>query len=388
MMGSHYRIVTEGAVSVKVAVAEKISKELDVFYNPVMKLNRDITLLLLETLWQERKKDAAGTEGEKGATEHSFRVCSPLAGSGVRECRMAVELSKGALLEVSVNDYSADAVKLAKENFRRNAKRLTLPKSAILFSCDEANKHLLDSKGFSYIDIDPFGTPNPFLDASVKRLQRGGILGVTATDTAALAGTYVNPCRRKYWSEPMRNHLMHEVGLRILTRKVQLVAAQYEKALTPVYSYSKDHYVRVFFRNERSKKSVDKVLAKHGYLHYCGTCLSISGSKENAGSCCKKKTRVAGPLWLGDLWDAKLARAMAELNSTWQNGQPENQRFLETVAREAALTGVLGFYPFNLVRQKLGKTPRAKLDLLQRKGVAPTHFLSNAVKAKSVKLLF
>lgn len=386
MRESHYRIVTEGAVSVKVAVAEKISKELDVFYNPVMKLNRDITLLLLETLWRERKN----TSEDSGAgveTSSSFRVCSPLAGSGVRECRMAVELSKGAVQELSVNDYSADAVRLAKENFKRNAQKLTILKSAVSFSCDEANKHLLDSKGFSYIDIDPFGTPNPFLDASVKRLQRGGILGVTATDTAALAGTYVNPCRRKYWSEPMRNHLMHEVGLRILIRKVQLVAAQYEKALTPIYSYSKDHYVRVFFRNERSKKSVDKALAQHGFMHYCGTCLSVTGGKENTSVCCKKKTRVAGPLWLGELWDATLARAMAETNASWAHGQPGNQRFLETVAREAALTGVLGFYPFNLVRQKLGKAPRAKLELLQWRGVAPTHFLSNAVKAKSAKLL-
>ena len=382
-LSSQYRVVTEGAVSVKVAVAEKISKELDVFYNPVMKLNRDITVLLLETLWEAREK----TREDVGA-KSSFRVCSPLAGSGVRECRMAVELSRGVVEELSVNDYSADAVKLAKLNFRRNAKKLTLPKSEITFSCDEANKHLLDSKGFSYIDLDPFGTPNPFLDAAVKRLQRGGVLGVTATDTSALAGTYVHPCRRKYWSEPMRNHLMHEVGLRILIRKVQLVAAQYEKALTPIYSYSKDHYVRVFFRNERSKKSVDKVLAKHGHLHHCTRCLAITPCKENVGECCKRPTLVAGPLWLGELWDAKLARAMATKNSSWKHGQPENQRFLETVAREAALTGVLGFYPFNLVRQKLGKAPLAKLELLQRRGVAPTHFLSNAVKAKSVKLLF
>ncbi|MCU0373510.1 MAG: ATP-binding protein, partial [Ignavibacteria bacterium] len=42
--------------------------------------------------------------------------------------------------------------------------------------------------GFDYIDIDPFGSPCPFLDAAIKRLSRGGILAVTATDTSALAG--------------------------------------------------------------------------------------------------------------------------------------------------------------------------------------------------------
>ena len=43
---------------------------------------------------------------------------------------------------------------------------------------------ILHSKGFDYIDLDPFGSPNIFLDSAVKRLGRNGILAVTATDTA------------------------------------------------------------------------------------------------------------------------------------------------------------------------------------------------------------
>ena len=77
----------------------------------------------------------------------------------------------------------------------------------------------MNSTGFDYIDVDPFGSPNPFLDAAIKRIARDGILAVTATDTAPLCGTYTNACRRKYWAVPLRNELMHEIGIRIRNAK-------------------------------------------------------------------------------------------------------------------------------------------------------------------------
>ena len=374
-----YVAVTEGAATVRVPAAEKVSREMEVFYNPVMKLNRDVTVLLLRTLGEERKKADGDFEG--------FTIGSPLAGTGVRECRLLLELEKGLVKEISINDYSKDAVKLIKSNILLNEGSLSC--DDIEVSCGEANRFLLESRGFTYIDLDPFGTPNPFLDAAVKRLQRRGFLGVTATDTAALAGTYPAACRRKYWAEPMRNHLMHETGLRILIRKIQLVGAQYEKALVPVFSYSKDHYMRVFFLNERRKKATDVILKKHQYLHYCQRCLGVSVDKENTKICCGGHTSVAGPLWVGQLWDAGLAARMARANRAWRYGQPENQKFLDTIAAEAkAPASLLGFYPLNLVRKTLNRIPKRKEDLLGKKGVWPTHFEGNAVKAERIKLLF
>ena len=59
-------------------------------------------------------------------------------------------------------------------------------------------KGALESAGFDYIEIDPFGSPTDFLESSIVRLSRRGILAVTATDTAPLCGTYPNTCKRKY----------------------------------------------------------------------------------------------------------------------------------------------------------------------------------------------
>lgn len=355
--------VNEGGAQVRVLVDEKIESSMEVFYNPIMKFNRDVSVLLLEALGEE------------------MHIGSPLAGSGVRECRFLCELSEGIVKSIAINDYSEDACTLIRENIVRNEEQLNCDEIDV--SCLDANDFLLQSMGFGYIDIDPFGTPNPFLDSAIKRIQRDGILAVTATDTSALSGTYHKACVRKYWSIPMRNHLMHEVGLRILIRKVQLIGAQFDKAMIPIYSFSRDHYMRVFFRCKKGKSHVDSVLKEHQYLHYDKKTLKVSCSKASNEKGCES----AGPLFSGRLWDGKLALKMAKLNSTWEFGQPKNQKFLEVIAAESK-GDVIGFYPINLIRQKLKKVPLKKEELLKKKGVWPTHLEGNAVRAKDVTLLF
>jgi tRNA (guanine26-N2/guanine27-N2)-dimethyltransferase len=394
-----YKQLREGATAVRVPDVSKVSKEMEVFYNPVMKLNRDVTVLLLQVLGTARKR-------REGSAFPGFSIGSPLAGTGVRECRLLVELEKGLVKSVNINDYSEDAVKLINENLALNKKKMT--SKAIAVSREDASLFLLNSKGFDHIDIDPFGTPNPFLDAACKRISREGVLAVTATDTSALAGTYPDACARKYWATPMRNHLMHEVGVRILIRKVQLVGAQYDKALLPIFSYSKDHYMRVFFLCTKGKKDVDEIIKQHRFVEYDSQDMSLTIS-SNEDECksgnennniehkrTNKKNKeeindgekiLSGPLWVGQLWDATLAKEMAKTNGTWKHGQSENQKFLDTLAREAG-SPVLGFYQLNLVLQTTKRQPLRKEELLKRKRVWPTHFDANAVKATKVDLLF
>src|SRR3989338_1247899 len=173
-----------------------------------MKLNRDISILLLQQF-------------------PPMNICDLLAGTGIRAIRMAKELKHKS---IAANDNNKKAVDLIKKNMGCNKVKFKVYN-------EDANLFLLSSKGFDYIDVDPFGSSNPFLDAAIKRVSRDGILAVTNTDTAALTGTYQKTCIRKYWAVPKRDYMMHETGLRILIRKVQLIGMQYEKALIPVFSY-------------------------------------------------------------------------------------------------------------------------------------------------------
>ena len=254
----------------------KVSKKMSVFYNPVMELNRTVSIEVLRRAFSEKA-----------------RIALPLAGSGVRGLRFLAECPEKIGL-LAMNDHSPGFAEAVKERLALN--KLEGP---VEFSEEDANVFLLSSEGFDYIDVDPFGTPNPFLDSAVQRIARNGLLAVTATDTSALAGTYLGPCRRKYWAEPLRNWLKHYVGLCILIRKVQLIGAQYEKALHPVFSYSKDHYYRVFFRCQKGKKKCDEILSLHKYLIYDKSNLSYRFSSSNT---CSSNETFVGPIFSGKLW--------------------------------------------------------------------------------------
>lgn len=288
-----YKIFKEGKVKIKSSNG-KISKDLDVFYNPVMEYNRTISINLLNSL--NRKLD----------------IALPLAGSGIRGIRFFKELNKGIINNLFLNDIDKKSVNIIKHNLRLNKIK------SKNVSNEDANLFLLKSKGFDYIDVDPFGSPNPFLDSAIKKLRRNGILAVTATDTAPLAGTYPIACQRKYWAKPLRNELKHEIGLRILIRKCQLVGSQYDKALRVIFSYFKDHYYRIFFVNTKSKKDVDEIIKGHGMF------------------------KEAGPMYLGELWDKELVEKM-------YGNIPDS--FLKTINEEAKIN-VVGFHDIHVLCKK------------------------------------
>lgn len=328
--------ISEGKVVILVHEG-KISKKLPVFYNPVMKLNRDLSIILLKSLKRQ-----------------GLRIADPLAGSGVRSLRFLKELPKNQIKEIHVNDVKKDFLKIFKLNLRKNKLKLS---KKIKLSNQDANLFLLQNRGFDYIDIDPFGTPNPFLDSAVKSINRNGILAVTATDTSSLCGTYENACKRKYWAKPLHNYLMHEIGLRILIRKVQLIAGQYKKALYPLLCYSKDHYMRAFFSCEQGKSKVDKILSLHKFFE-----------------------KDIGPIWTGRLCDSALIKGMIK-----DTKDKEGLKFLQLLKEEEI--GLAGFYDIHWLakKYKLRELPKKRdiLFLLKKSGfkAVETHFSGSGIRS-------
>jgi tRNA (guanine26-N2/guanine27-N2)-dimethyltransferase len=367
-----YNIVTEGKAAIRIKKADKISREMDVFYNPVMKLNRDISILLLNSV-----------------SKNNMQIALPLAGSGIRGIRFLKELHKNKVKSVDFNDYSSKSVNSIKNNLKlnkinkftiinsnnikkiinksyNNIKNNNYNNKKIIIYNNDANLFLLNSTGFDYIDIDPFGSSNLYLEAAIKRISRNGILAVTNTDTAALTGTYPKACVRKYWSMPKRDYMMHETGLRILIRKIQLIGMQYEKALFPVFSYFKDHYFRIFFECVKGKKLCDEIALEHGMFN------------------------DAGPLWLGNLWDGKLVNKMyATLLKNYNEKilikDNELLKFLKIIKEESKINKV-GFYDLHDIakKRKLRIMIRKEelIKKIRKKGfkVSNTHFSGTGVR--------
>ena len=229
--------------------------------------------------------------------------------------------------------------------------------------------------------MDPFGTPNPFISAAVARVTRKGIVAVTATDTAALTGTYPKVTKRKYWSKSLKNHMMHETGLRILIRKVQLQGIQFDKALTPVLAYHKDHYFRIYFQSQSGKERCDELINQHQYLLFCPSCLNYKTSNQNCGKCdCGKVLQFAGPLWAGSLFDKKLITKIANTNSK-NNIFPKEQKFLDTLKEESKQDQV-GFYDLHTIAKKYKLNPPKIDQILKKFKATRTHFSPTGIKTK------
>lgn len=353
--------VHEGLIEIRIPEIKKLNSKAKVFYNSVMQLNRDLNVLLLASI--ERK------------TRKPLRVLDLLAASGVRGLRIAKEVGNA---ELTLNDYKKECYEAMKRNAKINrvkAKIENLPAHVLLARLEP----------YDYIDVDPFGTPAPFLDAAIKRLSPHGILGVTATDTALLCGTYPKACRRVYGACPLRNEFSKEVGLRILIKKVQEVAAQYEVALTPIFSHASNHYMRAYFQKSTGAGRTDSILEKQGFILYCWGCLwrepvkPLFGAPTNCPKC-GKLLDWAGPLWLGKLWDEQLTKRMLALAFKRKEISREARKLLETISQEAKISAV-GFYDLHWLAKKHKWKQVPKLaDFLEKVGGTRTHFSENGFR--------
>lgn len=376
--------IQEGMSFIKIPSADKISKEMQVFYNPVMKLNRDIAVLIVKALINEAAESKGKTDNGKEGKE-KIRIADPLAATGIRAIRFLKETEGSKIECICLNDISKDAVKLIHKNLKLNTLKAS-KNGKIRVHAKEANKFLYESQGFEYIDIDPFGSPNKFLESAVHRIKDKGILAITATDTAALSGTYPAACTRKYWAKPLLNYMMHETGIRILIRKAQLIGAQYAKALTPVFVHSSDHYMRIYFRAKKGKEKTNQVIEQHKYILFCKECGHITASEHTLEECevCeagKSKAEYAGPLWTRQLWDTAIIEKMIKKAT---NHQQEGRKLLNIIKEEAKIP-TLGFYDVHEACSKLktSSPPFKKiLEELRKKGheASQTHFSRTGIR--------
>lgn len=332
--------VQEGKAKILVPeVPKTVSSDMPVFYNPKMRVNRDLAVLGLEYLCKK--------------LERPLRIADPLSASGIRAIRFLLETS--CVEKVFANDISSKAVQLMEENFRLN----DIPKKRYEIHRMEANFFLRKEWGFGfdYVDLDPFGTPVPFIESVALSMKRGGILSLTATDTAPLSGTYPKTCIRRYMARPIRNEFKHEVGIRILIKKVIELAAQYDIAMIPIFAYSHLHYFKLFFVKERGVERVDKLIEQFGYIQYCFNCMNRETVKDlyqlrEKCPYCGSKYHIGGPLWIGKLWDEEFTNFLYEEALKREEIYKETKRILKLIKEESRLQ-TLGFYVLSKLAEKV-----------------------------------
>jgi len=269
-----------------------------VFYNPVMKMNRDSAVLALKTHQAKLKR--------------SVNVCEPLCGSGVRGVRLALEVPE--VEKVVMGDLNPNAIRLGEENARVND-----VSSVTEFRLLDANLllslHAYPGGRFDYVDIDPYGSPTPFLDTAIRATKNHGLIAATATDMAPLCGVNPKACMRKYGGMPLQGGFCHETAVRLLLGSMVKQGAIHEIAVKPVFSYYADHYIRAFAICDRGARKADKLIDEMGFIHYCPGCLYRETSNLNESIQCEycgSEMKTGGPLFLGKLAETKFCEELIE----------------------------------------------------------------------------
>ena len=369
-------IIKEGLVEIHVPKFEKVSASAPVFYNSRMELNRDISILALQTFQEEIEKE--------------INICDVFGGSGIRAIRYKKEID--GVGEVFVNDISSLAVEQSKDNALINNVEIEIHQK-------EANIMLRENRGiFDVIDIDPFGTPSYFIDSASYSLKKDSLLCVTATDTSALCGTYKEPCIRKYNAKPYKSEYCHENGIRILAGFVALTLAKYKKYIEGIkLSHSSEHYMRLYLKINKGSAATDESLAENiGHIIHCKKCLyrkAITGLASPIPEICPicgEKLVIAGPLWIGKLQDhdfiANMISKLDENNSNKKQLNTEKKvlKLLNSCLEES--DAPITFYDIHVICRNL-KISAPKLDKvidsLKKEGflAIKTHFSPIGIKS-------
>lgn len=297
------RILVPRLSAYKTQPSDYAPSKAPVFYNPIMELNRDIAVLAFRACQRKANKN--------------IKICEPLTSTGIRAVRLAAEIQD--IKQVVASDINIRAYQLAKRNVLINGleKRVTVKHM-------DANR-LLSSYGaprkrFDIVDIDPFGSPVPYLDSAVRALQNHGVLALTATDLAPLCGVHAKACIRKYGGKPLRTEYCHELAVRLLVGCIVATAAKQDIGVQVLFSHSADHYIRAYAEIDYGAKKADASIVGIGYILHCFNCLHRETTQDpfdlRIEKCpeCGSKMDWSGPLWLGKIFDKNFCKLMTQEN--------------------------------------------------------------------------
>jgi len=278
----------------RVSPNEYVPSKAPVFYNPLMKENRDLTIAVASIMRKEI--------GRKLVFGDS------MAGVGVRSIRVLLEAGWD---EAYLNDNSERAFASMVLNLEKNGlvERAHPSKTdANLFH----EGHSSTSTRFDMLDIDPFGTPVRFLDTGVRAIKHRGLISITATDTANLFGVQKRAAKILYGVNVFKTGFMREMGIRVLLKALAEAAARSERGIEPVVSVASRHYVKIIARVLKGRKHTFQTVSRIGFLRV----RRANGIYEPLGPIDPSEIRIddscilLGPLYLGEVFSRSWVEKM------------------------------------------------------------------------------
>jgi tRNA (guanine26-N2/guanine27-N2)-dimethyltransferase len=280
-----------------------------VFYNPAMATDRDLGVAFVRA-W-------AGEGGLSG--------WETTAATGIRGLRLIGETDAFRSFLFTEANPAAFAV-LERNVVGRTGARAVLADG----------RAAAERSTFDWVDVDPFGSPIPFVRAALDAVRPGGVVATTATDMIVLAGAQSAATWRKYGARAVRGRLGPEAGLRILLAFLAREARTAGRSIVPRLAYALDHHVRAYV----------EVIAASARPDPVGSIDPATWDGPPLGP-----TGPFGPMWLGPILDPEIAGRM-QVPATAER-PTEVAGFLERIREEAAVPAPFYYEP-NVLAGRLG----------------------------------
>ena len=213
---------------------------------------------------------------------------------------------------------------------------------------------------YQVIDLDPYGSPTPFLDAALQSVTDGGLLCITCTDMAVLCGNAAETCYTKYGGISLKSKSCHEIALRLVLQCVEAHANRYGRHIKPLLSLSIDFYCRVFVTVETSQSQCKRSTSKLGHLFQCNGCESLAiqplGQLElredgnikyklcsgppvgKRCEFCGNTFQIGGPIWIAPIHDSSFVSELLESLDEDKFGTHDRMKGMLTVVSKCHLT--------------------------------------------------
>ncbi|XP_074763156.1 tRNA (guanine(27)-N(2))-dimethyltransferase isoform X2 [Athene noctua] len=347
-MSSH-EVLKESATEVRVLPNYSTPQKSDSYFNPKMKLNRQLIFCALAVLAEERKP---------------IECLDAFGATGIMGLQWAKHLRSS--VKVTINDCNENSVTMIQENCHLNKMKVKLNAreednyeamgdgeentDTIEVTKMDANV-IMHLRSFDFIHLDPFGTSVNYLDSAFCNVRNFGIVSLTSTDISSLYAKAQHVALRHYGCNIVRTEYYKELAARIVIAAVTRAAARCNKGIDVLLSVALEHFVLVVVRVLRGPSPADDSAKKIRYLIHCQWCEERIFQKEGHmveenpyqqlpcdchGSMPGKTAVVLGPLWSGALFNTGFLRRM--FFEAAHYGLDEAQSLLKTLVCEAECT--------------------------------------------------
>lgn len=273
----------------KRSLTDKVPPKEPAFFNPKAKVNRDFSIIAYAAFLSNFQGPKIFLEG--------------MSGIGARGLRVSNELK---VENTIINDLNPTALKMAEYSANQNnLKNIEFSENEV---CRFLSNHSKKGERGSIVDIDPFGSPAAFFDCGIRATMHGGIFSTAATDLQVLNGIFQAACKRKYGGVPIRVEYGNEMAIRLVLGCLRIVAARLGVEVIPMFVESEMHYYRIYVKVLNKPDQKENL----GYILHCKNCGHRKTSTKQEQECelCNSKISVAGPLWIGNIFDREFIQNM------------------------------------------------------------------------------